>query len=157
LGSQCQDREQGCLNQLVAHESSLALFDSLGFAECVQGECLAECANVPLASPCELYCGCMTPTCVSDLASREPQPFALGPDCVTQCEQQLASDITCRWTHCEMRLIDEKGGHCAHAIGETFCNSTASLPACTDKSQSTFACNEGKDCCSNKCTRHVCD
>ena len=155
LGSQCSDTSGTCLNKLTTLEDSLYPGD-LTLAACASIECSAECANMPLVGPCDLYCGCMAPVCAGELAA---QPHsALGAECMTECEKQTPGDINCRWTHCEVAIDRPDEGHCGHAIGQANCNPNVSVVnTCRDKSQTSFACKVGADCCSGKCTRNVCE
>lgn len=153
LGAQCSDSAGTCLSTLSAYESQLHL-SLLSFSQCVQGACGNTCKDTPLVPPCELYCGCMAPNCTTELAMRGT-PLA---NCQTACDEATVDDLTCRWTHCEIAATHPNGGHCGHAIGEVFCNAkTVITNTCSDKSQSSFACDTGDDCCSGKCNHNVCD
>ena len=153
LGAQCSDPAGTCLSALSAYESQLHL-TLISFSQCVQAQCRDTCKEMPLVPPCELYCGCMAPNCTSELAARGT-PLV---DCPSACAQATVEDLTCRWTHCEIAGSHVNAGHCAHAIGEVFCNAkTVITSTCSEKSQSSFACDTGNDCCSGKCNHNVCD
>lgn len=158
LGTQCLDAGSQCLQRFQAFENTL-FPGRLGFAGCVAAQCAAECAHVPLATPCELYCSCMNPGCAAELAQELPPTKAITAECMAQCESDPAPDlINCRWTHCERSFERPNEGHCLHALGQGNCNANVSIiNTCTDKSQTSFACKVGQDCCSGKCTRDVCE
>lgn len=153
LGSQCSDSDGKCLSALSTYESQLHL-GLLPFSQCVQATCGDKCKDTPLVPSCELYCGCMAPNCTSELAARGTPLM----DCQAACGQATVDDLTCRWTHCEIAATHMNAGHCGHAIGEVFCNAkTVITSTCSNKSQSTYACDTGEDCCSGKCNHNVCD
>jgi len=153
LGAQCNDASGSCLADFQALEAGLNLGSLLSFSACVDGQCHDQCKNMPLAQPCDLYCGCMAPNCTTELAARGTP---LG-DCATACANAV-HDLTCRWTHCEMAGAHPGEQHCGHAIGEGQCNAKVTIAhSCPDKSQSSYACDSGDDCCSGKCNHNVCD
>jgi hypothetical protein len=153
LGSQCSDAGGACLSTFSTYEAQLHLA-LIPFSTCVQEQCRDQCKDMPLVPPCELYCGCMAPNCTTELAARGT-PLV---DCQSACDAATVDDLTCRWTHCEIAATHPNQGHCGHAIGEVFCNAkTVVSSTCSDKSQSSYACDTGDDCCSSKCNHNVCD
>lgn len=121
--------------------------------ECV-ASCHVECRQTKLVSPCELYCACMNDFCSKELAD------AAIADCVKTCESWDADVRDCRRDHCEYG--QGAHNHCLHASpGTDVCASEADLSAdersvCLDKSESTWACEEGDECCSSECNDGVC-
>jgi hypothetical protein len=153
LGTQCADPDGKCLADFSALESRLNP-GSIGLAACVQNTCATECKGMPLVNLCELYCSCMAPNCTGELA------LAGTPlnDCMTMCAAVTPADTTCRWTHCEIAPAHPNMGHCGHAVGQLVCNATTTIShTCQGKSQSSYACDTGDDCCSGKCNHNICD
>jgi len=145
LGAACDHSQEEC---------SFAI-DPPALQACVQS-CAVECAGRKLVGECELYCGCMAATCPDEDVG----------DCVAACKQRPAEVTGCLRDHCKMAANtagEMRARHCQHASDRLHvCLDSTELPEadrfiCTDGAESTWACNDDPDCCSESCVNGACE
>lgn len=148
LTSGCTDPDNKCFDGLKQVEASSGFPSERTFTGCVSELCSADCAGSPLASPCDLYCGCMLSNCgISD-----------RNECLAACAGLSVATVLCRLTHCNAAPDDPLGNHCGHAVGETHCTGAVSVvPGCTDRNQDSSFCTSDDDCCSRVCRNNACE
>jgi hypothetical protein len=137
LGGECGGTPAECFAPLSAPGSTIP--------SCLAG-CSDACAQSPIYSECQLYCGCMGSNCATQFGSMD--------DCITECQALPSNLRACRWTHCELAGIYPLEAHCDHAIGIGFCGLAEPQvrpAACRDKRLDGSACQQDSDCCSNHC------
>jgi hypothetical protein len=129
------------------------------------GTCLGKCAGrceAAIVSPCTLYCACMDQYCA------DPNDVPAGWDCMATCMSLPADLRECRRNHCEwggtQSEATDRHMHCQHASDVMHaCLTEAELPAskrhkpCGSGKESTWACNKGSQCCSQKCNDGACE
>lgn len=118
--------------------------------------CETRCTGTALASPCDLFCGCI-PSCDNpDFHAADPgTPVLTGSDCMTQCKKDSATPgfVECLRSHCEFgngRVV-----HCEHATNvNPVCDNLGPPrgPAiCLGKREEGWYCEKPSECCSGHC------
>jgi hypothetical protein len=146
------DKFAACLGPTCSAEQETCTFgiDDPELRRCM-GSCSTACGGVTIASQCELYCACM---------AQCPAETAQIGNCLTTCAALPAEVRICRRDHCEYQPGDPL--HCRHASGRLdVCKSFSQQPkpsrtTCLDGKESTWACNDDTECCSNNCLDGSC-
>jgi hypothetical protein len=151
LGSSCTPQANKCFEEQLFQVGTPMPTCALA----CRGDCAETQPASPIASPCQLYCGCMMANCSQKFAPA-PAMWASMDACVSDCGTLAPETVNCRWTHCDIAPFDTKLPHCEHAIGNLgVCPDTKGVtrPAstCPDKSLKSFWCDTPDVCCSDDC------
>ena len=145
-----------CLGKTCSVDAEECLFGLDSPIKTCLNSCKKDCVKSTVASPCELYCGCMDEFCVT---------YLKGGSCVEECESWPLEVQLCRRGHCEYASdgIGADGvDHCLHANGDRdVCNGVAPVQeprdaACLGLQLSGWACKSQNECCSKTCLDGKC-